>query len=200
MKVNNVFKTAAFLLLMSGTMALNAQKSGSDEFKGIAKGNGLIGILPGASFNDDGNGTSNFRISNTLTGGYFIKDNLMLGLSLGQTYSQQKVNANTSTNLTMNNGICLRYYKFFTNRFGFFLNNSVGMSYFSNSSINGVGGYIDVSPNFVYKAGKCLMLEAGVGGLNATYMHNSQGNNTMNANFTFINNFRFGVSWKLGNK
>lgn len=56
MKVNNAFKTAAVLLFMSGTMALNAQTSGSDEFKGIAKGNGLIGILPGASFNDDGDG------------------------------------------------------------------------------------------------------------------------------------------------
>lgn len=124
----------------------------------------------------------------------------MLGLSLEQTYSQQKVNANTSTNLTLNHGICLRYYKFFTNRFGFFLNNGLGMSYFSNISIAAVGGYLDVSPNFVYNAGKCLMLEAGVGGLNFNYSRNSLGDNSMTTNLSFINNFRFGVSWKLGNK
>lgn len=148
--------------------------------------------------------------------------NMMNGIIINGFYSHSKSEnpdpnqyTVTTSNYSFGAGYFLRHFKDFAQQFGWFMDYSALGSYnvskqknvaiqsSSESKSTGFTAGINVVPGVYYKVSTRAVIEAGFGGVGATYGKSTSGPakySSFNIGFNFPSNFTFGMQFLLGNK
>jgi hypothetical protein len=120
--------------------------------------------------------TTNNQFAVSPSVGFFVADNLAIGLSGGyQAYYSKYSDAQGSSSETRNKqfqlGAFVQYYKMVTEQFGFTGTLAGGYQHtnFGNSSTPTKGAYANLTPGIVFFPIPKLAIGASIGGLNYTY-------------------------------
>ncbi|CAM1366744.1 outer membrane beta-barrel protein [Tenacibaculum xiamenense] len=203
-------KTRLTLLLLLFVTTVTIGQNKQDKFK-ISKGTWLLEgdfSINSSNFKITDNPTPNkadrfnFRISPKL--GYAVNDNLVLGLGLEYSYSEnQYENLYNQEDSSNTYSIAPYIKKFFpiTSRFAFHLQGETAFSYSKTNNYDGAGNRvasngtrsygISLRPGINYSLSKGVLLEMNFGAL--SYSHSSQKNDENSSKYV-TNNFGFNLS------
>jgi len=147
--------------------------------------------------------------------GFFVANNLSIGTSVGYDFTYFKASSVNNFNREMRHspfiGFNVRYYKMFTEKFGFFVQatpsggyqyvDNVEVSGGVNSTIKAHGGYFDISvtPNLVYFITQKFAIEANFGrlGYRQTFAKGASFS-SKDAGFNVSPNLNLGMTFYLG--
>jgi hypothetical protein len=205
--------------LLGLSIYVSAQEASTAKKKYIiSKGTKLmIANVSGNYFKPNpGYGSGNIAIGEQ--SGYFVMDNLSVGICMGYDYSYSKndvvplPNGNIYTvyhTHTVLPGVFLRYYKMFSPKFGLLGQfQALYAGQFMNRQSNDqtlimkdqyMGFDLNITPRLVYFITNKLAIEGGFGSINYGFRKNMDGNfSTHTAGFALNPNLTFGLSLYFG--
>lgn len=190
----------------------------SAVFAQIEKGSGILSLdvpFSISAYRSQNQNASNlsknisFQYSPSLSGGYFVTRNLMLGGNvgfnhgLGRSFSTWSGLNKFSNPVLLNTGISLRYYHFFNPKVGIYGEFSanylrqMNKTNVTGSTLNGI--MLSVAPRLVYMPRPDIGINLGFGEVNYGYLNyrnNTTGNTLGNDHrFNFIPSLNIGVSY-----
>lgn len=158
-------------------------------------------------------GGSNTGIAPTFS--WLIKNNLAMGIRGGIGYStnwaenqagQKDKNAIISSGVS----VFLRKYKSIKEKFGYYLDNDLGINFYSDRQESGSSGTIlknntkgigyRFSPGVYYKFSDNFLGEANIGGAYASYRKNKGGSKSFGAGVSFLQYFNLGINYRINSK
>lgn len=196
------------------------------------KGDRLIGGAVNVYSSNNGYTYQNTTVT-TNTSNYFgsgfvpryswvCKNNVMNGIFLNGNYSHSKSYSTSNSNeysksdyFSVGAGYFIRKYNDFNRELGWFLEYNGLISYGVNKQAQTIAGNasnyksssvtagINIFPGLYYKVSPAVLIEAGLGGINASYSK-GKGNNTeshgFNVGLNFPSNFTFGLNFFMAPK
>ena len=217
MKKLTILTTMALLGL---SISLSAQEMpAAKKNYAISKGTKLMIANISGNYSKPNFGYGSGNISIGEQSGYFVIDNLSVGINMSYSFSYNKSNmglAPSGANIYLKSyrhhitpGVFLRYYKMFTPKFGLlgqfqalylmgFINNQSNDAVYAGKDRT-MGVDINITPRLVYFATPKLAVEGGFGSIGYNYQRdNNSGLTSHSAGFSVNPSLSLGLSLYFG--